>query len=249
MIGMNREEARLGSASYAEQFADAFAVDDDAGCRGYCMHYISLPWKLLVACVPPTTVCGGKACFFAAIVLIGILTAFIGDLANLLGCTIGLKPSVVAITLVALGTSLPDTFASKSAALGDETADAAIGNVTGSNSVNVFLGLGLSWMVGAFYWAASGATAEWISRYPEIAARYKVEVGHSVGLAVPAGDLGFSVTVFVCCSLVCLSVLTLRRLQLGAELGLGYRWESAGLLVSLWLLYVTLSSLRAYGLM
>lgn len=35
------------------------------------------------------------------------------------------------------------------APLQDETADPAIGNVTGSNAVNVFLGVGLSWLIGA----------------------------------------------------------------------------------------------------
>jgi solute carrier family 8 (sodium/calcium exchanger) len=52
---------------------------------------------------------------------------------------------------VALGTSLPDTFASKTAAANEKNADNAIGNVTGSNSVNVFLGLGLPWVIAAFY--------------------------------------------------------------------------------------------------
>ena len=52
---------------------------------------------------------------------------------------------VTAITFVALGTSLPDTFASKAAAVNEPTADNSIGNITGSNSVNVFLGLGLPW--------------------------------------------------------------------------------------------------------
>ena len=33
-----------------------------------------------------------------------------------------------------------DTFASKVAAVGDKYADSSIGNVTGSNAVNVFLG-------------------------------------------------------------------------------------------------------------
>ena len=64
-------------------------------------------------------------------------------------CAIGLKDSVTAITFVALGTSLPDTFASKAAAMGDATADNSVGNVTGSNSVNVFLGLGLPWLIAA----------------------------------------------------------------------------------------------------
>ena len=65
-----------------------------------------------------------------------------------------------AITFVALGTSLPDTFASKMAAVQERTADAAITNVTGSNSVNVFLGLGLPWLIAAVYWH-NGATEEW----------------------------------------------------------------------------------------
>ena len=53
---------------------------------------------------------------------------------------------------MALGTSLPDLFASKQAAQSEKTADNSIGNVTGSNSVNVFLGLGLPWTIAAIYW-------------------------------------------------------------------------------------------------
>jgi solute carrier family 8 (sodium/calcium exchanger) len=44
------------------------------------------------------------------------------------------------------GTSLPDTFASRIAAVNEPTADSSITNVTGSNSVNVFVGLGLPWL-------------------------------------------------------------------------------------------------------
>ena len=53
------------------------------------------------------------------------------QLGNLLGCVVGLKQSVTGITIIALGTSLPDTFASRTAAKHDSTADAAIGNITG----------------------------------------------------------------------------------------------------------------------
>ena len=53
---------------------------------------------------------------------------------------------------VALGTSLPDTFASRIAAQNEKTADNAIGNITGSNSVNIFLGLGLPWVFATVYW-------------------------------------------------------------------------------------------------
>lgn len=87
-----------------------------------------------------TDMCNGWACFTASIIWIGVLTAVIGDVAGHFGCTIGLLDSVTAISFVALGTSIPDTFASKVAAINDQYADSSVGNVTGSNAVNVFLG-------------------------------------------------------------------------------------------------------------
>jgi len=83
--------------------------------------------------------------------MVGFITAIVGDVAELLGCTLSIPPAITAITLVAVGTSLPDTFASVTAAQGSEFADAAVGNVTGSNSVNIFLGLGLPWVICAQY--------------------------------------------------------------------------------------------------
>jgi solute carrier family 8 (sodium/calcium exchanger) len=86
-----------------------------------------------------------------ALAFIGILTGVVGSVAGLVGCVLGIEPSVSAITLVAIGTSLPDTFASMTAARTSEHADSAVGNVTGSNSVNVFLGLGLPWVIASIY--------------------------------------------------------------------------------------------------
>merc|ERR1712001_449772 len=111
-------------------------------------------------------------------------TAVIGDVAGHLGCFINLKDGVNAIAFVALGTSVPDTFASKTAAIEDETADNSVGNVTGSNAVNVFLGIGIAWTMAAVYWEAQGEK-----------------------FVVPVGSLGFSVTVF--CIEATLAVLIL----------------------------------------
>lgn len=86
-----------------------------------------------------------------ALTFIGTITAVVAEVATVLGCTVGLHPAVTAITLVAIGTSLPDTFASVTAAKSSEFADSAIGNVTGSNSVNVFVGLGLPWLISSIY--------------------------------------------------------------------------------------------------
>jgi hypothetical protein len=49
-----------------------------------------------------------------------------------------------------------DTFASKVAACQDKYADASVGNVTGSNAVNVFLGIGVAWSIAAIYRACHG---------------------------------------------------------------------------------------------
>lgn len=42
------------------------------------------------------------------------------------------------------------------AAIQDKYADASVGNVTGSNAVNVFLGIGLAWTMAAIYHASNG---------------------------------------------------------------------------------------------
>lgn len=96
----------------------------------------------------------GKPAFVISLVFIGLVTAVVGEIAKVLGCVLGINEAVTAITLVALGTSLPDTFASMTAARSSEHADSAIGNITGSNSVNVFLGLGLPWAIASSYWAS-----------------------------------------------------------------------------------------------
>jgi len=271
LLGMSHQSVRLGAATWKEQFASAFVIgsSDDEPTEGespppsgrpsllsVVQAILTMPWKLLTAMVPPPGIYKGYPCFAGALVLIGILTAIIGDLANLLGCAIGLKPSVVAITLVALGTSLPDTFASRAAALGDASADAAVGNVTGSNAVNVFLGLGISWALGAIYWTAQGADAKYLIRaYREpstvdasrsIGQYYNMALGSTDGLVVPAGALGISVGVFCGCACACLGTLLVRRLLFGAELGSRLRWPTFIFFCALWVIYILVSSFVAY---
>jgi len=115
-------------------------------------HFATIGWKVFFSLVPPANYNGGYPAFVVALSMIGLVTAIVGEIATVLGCCINLKESVTAITFVALGTSLPDTFASMTAARNAEYADAAIGNITGSNSVNVFLGLGLPWAIACTYW-------------------------------------------------------------------------------------------------
>ncbi|XP_069573108.1 sodium/calcium exchanger 1-like isoform X2 [Brachyistius frenatus] len=229
----------VGSSSWREQFVNAVTVsagDDDEeesgeerlpSCFDYIMHFLTVFWKVLFAFVPPTEYWNGWACFIVSISLIGVLTAVTGDLASHFGCTIGLKDSVTAVVFVALGTSVPDTFASKVAAIQDQYADASIGNVTGSNAVNVFLGIGVAWTIAAVAWRSKGKP-------------FKVD----------PGNLAFSVTLYTILAMV--SVLTLlyrRRASVaGGELG-GPRTcklLTSLMFVSLWLIYIMLASMDAY---
>ncbi|XP_062286689.1 sodium/calcium exchanger 1b isoform X15 [Scomber scombrus] len=229
----------VGTNSWRDQFIEAITVsagedDDDEecgeeklpSCFDYVMHFLTVFWKVLFAFVPPTDYWNGWACFVVSICMIGLLTAVIGDLASHFGCTVGLKDSVTAVVFVALGTSVPDTFASKVAATQDQYADASIGNVTGSNAVNVFLGIGVAWSIAAIYHQSQGRE-----------------------FRVDPGTLAFSVTLFTIFAFISVGTLMYRRRpEIGGELG-GPRTAkvlTTMLFVSLWLLYILFSSLEAY---
>ncbi|XP_059393124.1 sodium/calcium exchanger 1-like isoform X3 [Carassius carassius] len=228
----------VGTNSWRDQFVEAITVssgeddDDECGeekmpsCFDYVMHFLTVFWKVLFAIVPPTDYWNGWACFIVSILMIGVLTAFIGDLASHFGCTIGLKDSVTAVVFVALGTSVPDTFASKVAAIQDQYADASIGNVTGSNAVNVFLGIGVAWSIAAIFHQSQG--------------QY---------FRVDPGTLAFSVTLFTIFAFICIAVLMYRRRpEIGGELGGPQTPKilTTTLFFSLWLMYIIFSSMEAY---
>ena len=69
-------------------------ADGSLSFKEKALHYVSLFWKLVFALIPPTDYMNGWLTFFVAIFAIGVLTAIIGDVAALFGCTIGLKDTV-----------------------------------------------------------------------------------------------------------------------------------------------------------
>ncbi|KAL3083184.1 hypothetical protein niasHS_010986 [Heterodera schachtii] len=243
----------LGTSSWREQFIDALTVsagdgDDEETEEGepseadglakqltepaqpsksdYFMHFLSVPWKLLFATIPPTDYWGGWACFTVSILMIGLLTAVIGDLASQFGCWVGLKDAVTAISFVALGTSVPDTFASKVSAVQDKYADNSIGNVTGSNAVNVFLGIGIAWTLAAVYHWFQGSV-----------------------FRVDPGTLAFSVTIFCIEAVICIIVIVARRHKaIGGELGgpRNFQMATSAFFACLWAFYIGISALESY---
>jgi solute carrier family 8 (sodium/calcium exchanger) len=248
LLKLNLDRQKAAGADWKGQFTEAVEWPEGGGIA-VVLHVLSLPWKILFAFTPPTRFLGGWLCFFVALVFIALVTALIGDLASLFGCSVGLQDSITAITFVALGTSLPDTFASKTAVEMDSNADNSIGNVTGSNSVNVFLGLGFPWLVAAIYWQNAGATPEWLERVgasgqagAQVIAKYP-----QGAFFVPAGDLTFSVIVFSVCAITTLGLLVFRRIKYGAELGGPMAYPHSMTCVFLWFLYITLSILNTTG--
>lgn len=212
---IDEEDMVLNDVTYGEAFT----------------HFFAITWKAIFSLIPPPSYWGGKGCFVFSLAFIGFVTAIVGEMASLLGCVLGIKESITAITLVALGTSLPDTFASMTAAKTSESADAAIGNVTGSNSVNVFLGLGLPWAIAATFRNAK-ADDDPLKEYK-----------------VPSKGLSFSVFCFLIVAIVCFVILVARRCLIGGELGgpTVSKYISAFICCSLWAVYIIMSILNVYG--
>lgn len=252
LLRINRDRAALGALNWKEQLWNAVLVnggdeEEKPGVYDWVMHVISVFWKVTFALIPPPDYCGGWACFFCSLMMIGLVTALVADLAGLLGCVVGMGDAITAITLVALGTSLPDTFASKAAAQQDPYADASIGNITGSNSVNVFLGLGLPWSIGAIYWAAVGQTDAWRAKYAnEARIDFSSLEGGGGKFIVVGGDLGFSVGLFTGLAVLCILTLIARRIKYGGELGGPQipKVLTAVFMVILWIIYVTVSAVN-----
>lgn len=206
---------------------DEFVVEDVGYFEAFS-HFCSIFWKVVFALIPPSSYWNGYVSFVVSLAMIGIVTWIVGEVATVLGCALLIRESVTAITFVALGTSLPDTFASMKAAADSENADAAIGNITGSNSVNVFLGLGLPWLMGSCYFNSNNL--------------------NNGNYRVPAGALAFSVFVFLIVAVICFIVLIARRHFIGGELGgpdFSKYWTGC-FLFFLWFIYILLSTLQAY---
>jgi solute carrier family 8 (sodium/calcium exchanger) len=255
---------RVGTSNYFDQFVQAFYTNGSKEeaqevpffSMDFLLHVLNFPWKMMFALIPPTDFLDGKICFVSSLSFIGLVTALVGDLANLLGCALNIRQDVTAITFVALGTSLPDTFASKSAAVQDPYADASIGNVTGSNSVNVFLGLGLPWTMGAIYWSVNyeSLKEKWLMRPVGADGDTFGSLGfHETypdgGFMVPSGSLGFSVAVFSGLACASIAFLAWRRVTYGGELGGTQASKVVGavVLTSFWFTYIILSTLVSYG--
>merc|ERR1719487_455584 len=147
----------------------------------------------------------------------------------------------------------------------DPYADASIGNVTGSNSINVFMGIVLAWCFAAIIWQASDAPdkdSEFLERLVQqdkgvIENVLKVTgLDKTTGLPsktvfiAPGGTLWFNLMVFSVNAAFALQHLFARRKKWGGELGgpkKGFmgQYFSGAFLIAQWFIYVIASIIFA----
>ncbi|XP_030451610.2 magnesium/proton exchanger [Syzygium oleosum] len=223
---------------WKEQFVDALMLEsaetkksDSIYVRALRMLWQSLlaPWRLMFALVPPCQIAHGWIAFICSLTFISGIAYVVTKLTDLISCVTGINAYVIAFTALATGTSWPDLVASKIAAERQTTADSAIANITCSNSVNIYVGIGVPWLID--------------TAYNFIVYREPLRIQNAAGLS-------FSLLVFFCTSVGCISVLVLRRLTLGAELGgpKPWAWLTSIYFMLLWVIFVVLSSLKVSGI-
>lgn len=100
--------------------------------------------------------------FLVSIALIAGLSSILVDHAVLFSEAIGIPPVIVALTILAAGTSAPDLIASAIVAK-QGRGDMAIANAIGSNIFDILIGLGLPWLL-----AIGLRQAGWMSGSPTI---------------------------------------------------------------------------------
>ncbi|PKI31518.1 hypothetical protein CRG98_048099 [Punica granatum] len=223
---------------WKQQFVDALMLEsaESRKLHSACLRFARLswqlllaPWRFLFAFVPPYQIAHGWIAFICSLIFISGIAYVVTNFTDLISCTTGINAYVIAFTALAAGTSWPDLVASKIAAERQTTADSAIANITCSNSVNIYVGIGIPWLID--------------TAYNFIAYGEPLRIQNAAGLS-------FSLLVFFSTSVGCIGVLVLRRLTLGAELG-GPRfwaWATSIYFMLLWLIFVVLSSLRVSGI-
>ncbi|XP_062182872.1 magnesium/proton exchanger 1 [Phragmites australis] len=222
---------------WCQQFVDAVTLESPKSRKmnSVCLRFtrifwnlIIAPWKLLFAFVPPYDIAHGWIAFICSLIFISGIAYGVTKLTDQISCVTGVSPYVIAFTALAAGTSWPDLVASKIAAERQVTADSAIANITCSNSVNIYVGIGVPWLINTVYNFFVYQEPLYIDN---------------------ADGLSFSLLVFFATSFGCITVLVLRRIILGAELG-GPRlwaWVTSVYFMILWVVFVVFSSLRVSG--
>lgn len=132
-----------------EESANPFKPPDSA--RDYPLWLLSLPWYAVFTitipdCTKPRWDKWYMVSFIMSIVWIGVISWFMVDWCVVIGCVLNVPLSVMGVTVLAAGTSIPDALSSIVVAKQGQ-GDMAVANAIGSNVFDIWLGLGLPWWI------------------------------------------------------------------------------------------------------
>ena len=138
-----------GTVNDEDEANNPFAVPDD--WRKYPMWALSLPWyAAFTVTVPDCGKAGWKRwyllSFFSSVLWISAISYGMVDAAAVVGCVLNVPEVVMGTLVLAAGTSVPDALSSVSVAQAGQ-GDMAVANAVGSNVFDIWLGLGLPWLV------------------------------------------------------------------------------------------------------
>merc|ERR1711957_721062 len=105
--------------------------------------------KQLKKLVERPLTCGQRwfwATFFVSLIHITWMSYFMVELMVKCGCILGISDTVMGLTFLAMGTSIPDALGSLAVAAKGE-GDMAVSNAVGSNVFDICMGLGLPWFI------------------------------------------------------------------------------------------------------
>ena len=155
-------EAQVDGAPANDDIWDLPTGSGAKCCVGWFWFILKVPWLALFTITIPHP--SPQKCeklyvltFIMCIIWMGGLCFIEVILVSFLGCTWNIDPTVLGITFLAIGTSVPDAIASIIVARAGQ-GDMAVANAVGSNVFDILLGLGLPWFLGDLVFRATGGT-------------------------------------------------------------------------------------------
>eukprot|EP00347_Sterkiella_histriomuscorum_P010084 403338741 len=169
---------------------------DDVSNLDSVIHFVTIFWKTIISFVPPSHIYRGWPTLFFILMLISLQMLVILEFSKLFGCNTDFGGYMTALIITSVGAAIPDAVASWQAASYSKYADNALMALQCSVSVNIFVSVGISWLLQSVYFMIKGA-------------KFRINADY----------LQYQVLIFLVSYATCVSVLFVRRWTIGGELG------------------------------
>jgi len=147
--GAEGEEGEGGEEE--EEDTNPFKPPECSRPQDWPLWFLSLPWYVVLTltipdCSKPKWDKWYMVSFITSIGWIGLISWYMVEWCVVIGCVLNIPLSVMGVTVLAAGTSIPDALSSVVVAKQGQ-GDMAVANAIGSNVFDIWLGLGLPWWI------------------------------------------------------------------------------------------------------